>query len=351
MKNLIIPAAGLSSRFPNMKPKWLLTHPNGNMMFIQSVSGLNLKEFDNIYLFSLTSTLDKYSKIRDGIKRNFFENFNRNIEIVELDKQTNSQSQTVYEGIKKSKLNGSILIKDSDNYFECSNFEKNSICYSSIEDTNIRNIQNKSYLTFDSQKKLLNIVEKRVIGSHFSVGGYYFSDQNIFLKTYEKIRHLEGMSEVYISNIVNELILNDAEFNCKQVSSYKDWGTLEDWEIYKSNYKTFFIDIDGVLLKNGSDYFDLNWADTPVLEKNVNYINNLNKKYNCQIILTTARKESYREKTIEQLKKINLKFDHIIFNLYHSKRIIINDFSNTNKYPTCEAINLERDKDNLEDYL
>ena len=25
--NLIIPMAGKSSRFPNMRPKWMLTHP------------------------------------------------------------------------------------------------------------------------------------------------------------------------------------------------------------------------------------------------------------------------------------------------------------------------------------
>ena len=29
---LIIPAAGKSSRYPNMKPKWLLSHPTGKLM-------------------------------------------------------------------------------------------------------------------------------------------------------------------------------------------------------------------------------------------------------------------------------------------------------------------------------
>ena len=30
--NLILPVAGMSSRFPGVKPKWLLTHPNGNLL-------------------------------------------------------------------------------------------------------------------------------------------------------------------------------------------------------------------------------------------------------------------------------------------------------------------------------
>ena len=32
MKNLIIPVAGQSSRFPNMRPKWLMTMPDGSIM-------------------------------------------------------------------------------------------------------------------------------------------------------------------------------------------------------------------------------------------------------------------------------------------------------------------------------
>ena len=35
---LLLPIAGRSSRFPNMKPKWLLTHPNGNFMIDESIS-------------------------------------------------------------------------------------------------------------------------------------------------------------------------------------------------------------------------------------------------------------------------------------------------------------------------
>jgi hypothetical protein len=46
MKNLIIPMAGKSSRFPNMKPKWMLTHPMKNrFMGIESILGLNLRIF------------------------------------------------------------------------------------------------------------------------------------------------------------------------------------------------------------------------------------------------------------------------------------------------------------------
>ena len=36
MKNLILPVAGQSSRYPNMRPKWLITMPDGKLMIEKS---------------------------------------------------------------------------------------------------------------------------------------------------------------------------------------------------------------------------------------------------------------------------------------------------------------------------
>jgi len=37
MKTLLLPVAGKSARYPGMRPKWLLTMPNGKLMIEQSV--------------------------------------------------------------------------------------------------------------------------------------------------------------------------------------------------------------------------------------------------------------------------------------------------------------------------
>ena len=37
--------------------------------------------------------------------------------------------------------------------------------------------------------------------------------------------------------------------------------------------------------------------------------------------------------------------------LNHSKRIIINDYSNSNPYKSCDAINLKRNADDLKEIL
>jgi hypothetical protein len=347
MKNLIIPAAGLSKRFPNMRPKWTLTHPNGNMMFTESVSGLNLEEFDNIYIVVLQKILSDYPGIKEGIFNNFKERYNKEIKIIELDRETKSQSETLYLAIKKEKISGSIFSKDSDGYFIGNKFDENSLTYCSMVDYDLKKPQNKSYIIFDEEKNILNVVEKQIISKYFCVGGYFFKDVNKFCETYEKLKHLEEISELYLSTIVSQLMLDGEKFKAKHVEDFVDWGTLEDWSQFKSKFNTYFIDIDGVLFKNASKFFNPIWGESDPLYKNIDIIKNLNKSKTNQIILVTSRSESFKEQTIKQLNEVGIKYDKIIFDLQHSKRIIINDFSTTNFYPTCESINIERDRDNL----
>ena len=39
--SLILPCAGSSTRFPNMKPKWLLTAPSGNLMIQEALKNID----------------------------------------------------------------------------------------------------------------------------------------------------------------------------------------------------------------------------------------------------------------------------------------------------------------------
>ena len=48
MKTLIITAAGLSTRFEGLKPKWMLTHPKGNWMLVEALKGINFNNVDRV---------------------------------------------------------------------------------------------------------------------------------------------------------------------------------------------------------------------------------------------------------------------------------------------------------------
>ena len=50
MNTLIIPCAGKSSRFPNMKPKYMLTHPDGKLMIEKAMENINLEVFNRVII-------------------------------------------------------------------------------------------------------------------------------------------------------------------------------------------------------------------------------------------------------------------------------------------------------------
>ncbi len=42
MSTLIIPCAGQSSRYPNLRPKWMLTHPDGELMIEKVINSIDI---------------------------------------------------------------------------------------------------------------------------------------------------------------------------------------------------------------------------------------------------------------------------------------------------------------------
>jgi hypothetical protein len=185
--------AGKSTRFPNTRPKWMLSHPGSNrFMGIESITGLNLDFFEKIYFICLKEHENQYQFL------NGFETELKKIgigsktEIILLEEETGSQSETVFVAIKKRNITGFVFVKDSDNYFEVNLTDQNNqICYFDLNKKDGINARNKSYLELDTNGIVSNIVEKKIISSNFSVGGYGFSSAEEFCKTYENLKDIE----------------------------------------------------------------------------------------------------------------------------------------------------------------
>ena len=350
MCDLIIPCAGKSSRFPD-RPKWLLTCPNGNLMIQESIKGLDLSLVKSIYITFLEEHIQQYCNKLD--LNLLFKFTNKPIYIYILKEGTKSQSETVYKTIKYFNIQGSIFIKDCDNYYEHYIKNENSVCFVPInKETNISKLYNKSYIKINNLNNLDNICEKEIISQNICVGGYSFNDSNDFLEIYDEIKNLDlNHNELYISHIIYKALLKNMIFKVQKVNRYIDWGTIEEWNKYKSEYKTLFIDLDGVLVYNSSEYMVPKWGETEAINENVNYLKQLHQTNKVKIIITTARKSTFRDITIKQLKKYKIPYDDIIFDLYHAQRILINDYSNTNKYPTAISINLKRNSKELNQLL
>ena len=205
-----------------------------------------------------------------------------------------------------------------------------------------------SYITTDARGNVVNIVEKLVISSSFCVGGYVFSDAALFL---DGLSRLDPSKERYISHVIYQLMLGGKTFQAIETESYADWGTIEDWDRFKKSYGTLFIDLDGTLVKNSSAHFPPYVGQSEPILPNIEIVRQLQQSGKFEIIITTSRPEKFRAITEAQLDKLGIRHRGLIMGLQHSKRIIINDYSKSNPYKSCDAINLKRNADDLREIM
>ena len=328
----------------------MLSHPMTNrMMVTEAISGLNLDFFDNIYFVCLQQHEDKYSFMKGFVAELDDAGLRAKSNIVLLPEQTDSQSETVYTFLSGYELDGFIFIKDSDGFYRCDVEERNQVAYFDLNDMDDINARTKSYVDLDVNDVVTNIVEKKVISSTFSSGGYGFADAKEFCKTFEKLQDMDG--ECYISHIIFEMMLSGSTFYGTKTTDFKDWGTLDAWNKYKSQYKCLFVDIDGTLITNSSHHFPPYTGSGEPIEDNIDLLAELHEQGKARIILTTSRPERLRQLTIQELQIKGIPFDELVMGLPHCQRIVINDFARSNPYPSCSAINIPRNENNLTEFL
>ena len=318
-------------------------------MVTEAISGLNLDFFDNIYFICLQQHEDKYSFMKGFVSELDDAGLRAKSNIVLLPEQTESQSETVYTFLSGYDLDGFIFIKDSDGFYRCDVEERNQVAYFDLNDMDDINARTKSYVDLDVNDVVTNIVEKKVISSTFSSGGYGFADAKEFCKTFEKLQDMDG--ECYISHIIFEMMLSGSTFYGTKTTDFKDWGTLDAWNKYKSQYKCLFVDIDGTLVTNSSHHFPPYVGSGESIEDNIDLLAELHEQGKAKIVLTTSRPERLRQLTLQELQIKGIPYDELVMGLPHCQRIIINDFAKSNPYPSCSAINIPRNENNLKEFL
>ena len=144
------------------------------------------------------------------------------------------------------------------------------------------------------------------------------------------------------------MLLDGVVFDNRPVESFVDWGTLDDWERFKSQFGTLFIDVDGTLVQNSSQFFTPTWGETAGLRRNIDAVNELFASDKVRIVLTTSRQKSAAGVTTLQLDRLGIRYHDILYELPHAKRVVVNDYSRSNTYRSADAINLARDSDELD---
>lgn len=102
--------------------------------------------------------------------------------------------------------------------------------------------------------------------------------------------------------------------------------------------KTWFVDIDGTLVKHNG--YKIDGHDT-LLEGAKEYLDRLPE--DDRIILTTSRTDEFKEMTLKFLRENKIRYDDIIFNLPFGERIVMND-RKPSGLEMSVAINLDRDR-------
>lgn len=351
MTTLIIPCAGKSNRFPNMKPKWMLTHPDGRLMIEKAMTGFDTSAFERIIITIVRPHVEEYEA--ELILNQVFHD-NPKVELCILDDFTASASETVLLTLNKMNVNGAFVIKDSDNRVAFDMPEKlcNAIVGYNIGDhPDVSNIPGKSFLIANEQNIISDIVEKKIVSEEICLGVYMFENADAFRTAYAEMQKKRFGGEMYISHVVSYMLSKSGElFFLIEATGYDDWGTLKEWIEVQKKCRTYFVDVDGVLMKNCGRYGSLNWYNnTQMLAENCAVIKRLQDD-GAQIVITTSRTDEFRADLEKKLNEQGIKPYAILTGMNHAARVVINDFAPTNPYPSGIAVTLPRNS-NLKEYF
>lgn len=338
----IFPCAGQSSRFPGTRPKYLLTDYSGKIMVERAALGI---QGPKVFVV-LQEHVEQYDS--ENILIDTFGDIGS--QIIILEKPTNGPAETVYQALQQLDFQGPFLIRDCDSFFSFDTQSGNVVYTSKLSNNlDLKGVSQLSYVICNDQNIVSNIVEKRVASDDFCVGGYQFENKESYMKAYEAIKSSGG--ELFISNIIGYMITQGEVFMNKEVQDYVNVGVLEAWQKFNDR-PTIFCDIDGVVVYNQASVGKNSYnRSIPVpIKENIEQLHRLMNN-GSQIIFVTARSKEFHKVTRKMLDDIGFSDCDLIMGLHHSKRILINDFAESNQYPTAIAINLERNTNKLKNYL
>ncbi|KAB0676010.1 NTP transferase domain-containing protein [Aureimonas leprariae] len=345
---VVLPVAGRSTRFPGLRPKWLLTAPTGELMLEKSLATIPDWRGHRVVVGALAEHLDGQGGF-DALRRAFGET----VEVVRIETPTRGPAETVARILEAARVDGPVFVKDCDSWFEpLEEVFCDCVCFGDLRRLgDVRNVAAKSFLHLDGNGILLGIIEKNVTSNFVSVGGYGFHDARIFLESYARLLAGGHEGEPFVSHVILDAMRGGAVFKGVETKAYVDVGTLEAWNLYRRDHGLFVVDVDGVVFRNAGQYGSPNWDDPDVpLPANVEVLRRIIAK-GGQIVFMTARPERYRAKTEAAFRELGLTWHAAVFGLNHATRTIVNDFAGSNPFPSAVAVNLARNDDRLGDFV
>jgi hypothetical protein len=348
MSTLLLPCAGRSSRYPGVRPKWMLTLPEGDLAIARAAASVPAGAYRRIVAAVRREHEDRYG-CTALLKRIFGEG----IDVVVLEQDTNGPADTVAEMIVCAGVTGAVAIKDADSFFTPDALP--GAGFVSVSDVrgnpSMTNVGAKSFAVINAQGLVVEMVEKSLASNHVCVGLYGFSDAAAYMAAFDAVARATPSGEIFVSHVMNRAIAGGMIVRPHVVSGLIDVGTLDDWRRYVRKRGTIVTDLDGVVFKNHSRYFAPFWdePDEPIAA-NVEALRAYAAE-GTQLIFMTARPEEYRARTEATLRQLGLDPHALVMDCRHGRRFLVNDHAGTNPFPSAVAISLERNSPALGDHL
>ncbi|MEJ0027952.1 MAG: hypothetical protein WDN01_18150 [Rhizomicrobium sp.] len=345
---LLLPCAGKSSRYPGVRPKWMLTLPEGDLAIARAAASVPASPHRRI-----VAAIRADHEARYGCKALLAKVFGEGLDVVVLEHDTNGPADTVAQMIRRAGVAGPIAIKDADSFFTPGPLPAPG--FVSVSDVRrspaMSNVGAKSFAVVNDQGLVVEMVEKSLVSNHVCVGLYGFSDAALFLGAFDAVAGSSPEREIFVSHVMNRAIAGGMVVKPHVVDGLVDVGTLDDWRRYVRGRGTIVSDLDGVVFKNHARYFEPSWnqPDEPIAE-NVAALRHWSDG-GAQLVFMTARTEAYRTRTEATLRQIGLKPHALIMDCHHGRRFLVNDHAATNPFPSAVGISLERDSATLGDHL
>ena len=310
MRTLIIPCGG--NTYIDGQPQYLNRHPNGKLLFERCMEGIYPERFDRIIAVILQQDVDAYAA-----DQKLIEEFSGKypLEIIMLPQRTSGPADTVYYGITQGDVQGTIVVKDVDNYVRISTEQIATDNFVAGLDLNrwnrdIHNLRNKSFLILNEQGSLLDVIEKQFKSDVISLGLYGFKNAEDFKNAYTKLNNSGyPIDRLYLSHVISYLIgFSGKVFQYVPATAFENWSDDRHWKDLQADYALRFLDLDDI------------WNSQKLLSL---------QQHGATFIGFTAKNRQDANTAIQALEQAGIHLMDVIYNCPWSQTRIIMDCNTT----------------------
>lgn len=227
---VIVPLAGLGSRFP--REKWHVCKPliliDDKTIIEWSMSCIDTSNCDVVFVVR-KEHIDEFA-IDSFLKQKF-----EGCHVVTVPELTRGAAETCLAAKEFIQPDSPVIVHCSDVFWEPKFEAAKFSCEESGHILTFKsNSNNYSYSKIEDGL-VTEVAEKKVISNNASVGVYWFKTGADFLFAAEKAVQGYNGAEIHIAPIYNYLIRDGFKVSASEVSSMHVYGTPEEFEFFRKN--------------------------------------------------------------------------------------------------------------------